>query len=530
MTDHDSLSPSEIAKQLLRQHASGTKASKSSPAANASLAFEVVSPRSRKKPSSANNYKPANDDIDVGQSHPGKLQPLTSLVAADSCRATSKSLLQRIAARKMTLASICLIMFGVTFSALAMFRPSKTELVQNGKVLFEHEWQPHDQLSPEGDGLGPVFNAKSCAACHFQGGVGGAGPNQHNVTAFEVEPRPLHPETIVNGVIHTFAVNSIFQETDEYVRKMFPVVRKGERIIGICNSVTIRDFDPLRVTSINTPALFGSGLIDGISEIDIQRNMYARTIKVIGREFQLEFDSTPIGRLRQLPDGRIGKFGWKGQFATLEEFVSAACAVEVGLTNPGRPQEKPKHQGPDTDAGLDLNGEQFLSLVTFVEELLRPELVMPSDASLSDVLHGQQLFASIGCADCHTPDLGSVSGIYSDLLLHRMGKREDTGYGRVERDIPVPENYPKPDEWKTPPLWGVADSAPYFHDGDSPTLHDAIMRHEGEGDGSRDKYKLLKESDRRSVVMFLQSLRAPQFVPKNGAPKAGDQPLASVSQ
>src|SRR5947208_3527819 len=56
-----------------------------------------------------------------------------------------------------------------------------------GKMLFEHEWQPHDPLAG-GDGLGPVFNAKSCVACHFQGGVGGAGPNQHNVTAFEAVP------------------------------------------------------------------------------------------------------------------------------------------------------------------------------------------------------------------------------------------------------------------------------------------------------------------------------------------------------
>ncbi|MFN0197516.1 MAG: di-heme oxidoredictase family protein [Planctomycetaceae bacterium] len=523
MTDHDSLSPSEIAKQLLKQHASGSKKSKSS-SASESLTFEVVSPRSRKKPSSANNYKPVNDDIEVIRSPLGKLQPLTSLVAADSSHATSKSIVQRIAERKMTLASICLIMFGVTFSAVAMFGPSTTELVQNGKVLFEHEWQPHDSLSPEGDGLGPVFNAKSCAACHFQGGIGGAGPNQHNVEAFEVEPRPLHPDSVVNGVIHAFAVNSSDQETSEYVRVLFPVVKKGERIIGVCNSVTVRDFDPLRVTSINTPALFGSGLIDGISEIEIQRNMYARSLKVIGKEFQLEFDSTPIGRVRRLPDGRIGKFGWKGQFATLEEFVSAACAVEVGLTNPGRPQEKPKHQGPDTEAGLDLNGDQFLALVTFVEELPRPEFVYPADVSHGEVLHGQQLFSSVGCADCHTPNLGSVTGLYSDLLLHRMGSRENSEYGRVERDIPIPENYPKPDEWKTPPLWGVADSAPYFHDGDSPTLHDAVMRHDGEGKHSRDKYDLLNEGDRRAVVTFLQSLKAPQIVPKNAGPIAANQP------
>ena len=49
-----------------------------------------------------------------------------------------------------------------------------------GMELFEHEWQVHDSLA-KGDGLGPVFNGKSCVGCHFQGGVGGGGANQHNV-------------------------------------------------------------------------------------------------------------------------------------------------------------------------------------------------------------------------------------------------------------------------------------------------------------------------------------------------------------
>ena len=46
--------------------------------------------------------------------------------------------------------------------------------------------------------------------------------------------------------------------------------------------------------------------------------------------------------------------------------------------------------------------------------------------------------------------------------------------------VPLPDGHPLPEEWKTPPLWGVADSAPYFHDGGSPTLDAAIRRHEGD--------------------------------------------------
>ncbi|MEX1231461.1 MAG: di-heme oxidoredictase family protein [Planctomycetaceae bacterium] len=511
MTEPESLSPSEIAKQLLRQHKAGRKASRKAgaqPSANP-LTFEVVSPRAKKKPSAANRYKPAEPD--------SPSLTVTATAATSDNRSPGsapRSIWGRMAHRKLTLASISLVLFGVTFSGLAMFSPSQAELKETGKTLFEHEWRPHDPLASGGDGLGPVFNAKSCVACHFQGGVGGAGPNKNNVTAFEVEPRPSHPETVLNGVVHASAILPSFQETAGYVRELFPIVRKGERIIGICNSVTIRDFDPLRVTSINTPALFGAGLIDGISDGEIKRHIYARAFKAMGQEFQLDFDTTPIGRFRKLDGGRVGKFGWKGQFATLEEFVAAACAVEVGLTNPHRPQEKPLHQGPDEEAGLDLNGEQFLALVTFCETLPAPRMELPADTAQRDqVLAGQHAFIAVGCADCHTPELGGVEGIYSDLLLHRMSSRQTPGYGRVERDIPIPEDYPKPDEWKTPPLWGVADTAPYFHDGSSPTLEAAIARHEGDAERVREKYKTLSERDQQAIVAFLKSLRAPRQAP-----------------
>src|SRR5690606_6303328 len=96
------------------------------------------------------------------------------------------------------------------------------------------------------------------------------------------------------------------------------------------------------------------------------------------------------------------------------------------------------------------------------------------------IAHGRQVFASVGCADCHTPNLGTVVGIYSDLLLHPITDPEgDASYSRQEPEVPLPSDHPRPNEWKTPPLWGLADSAPYFHDGGSPTIEAAIERHAG---------------------------------------------------
>ena len=82
-----------------------------------------------------------------------------------------------------------------------------------GLALFEHSWQPHDPIA-KGDGLGPVFNASSCVACHFQGGVGGGGDNEHNVRAFEVLPSKDRPG-VESGLVHAYAVANQFLENDE---------------------------------------------------------------------------------------------------------------------------------------------------------------------------------------------------------------------------------------------------------------------------------------------------------------------------
>src|SRR5581483_7829497 len=81
-----------------------------------------------------------------------------------------------------------------------------------GRELFEHEWTPNDPLA-HGDGLGPVFNAKSCASCHFQGGVGGGGNLEHNAVGFEVFARPDDPN-FITGSIHNFSVDPAHKESE----------------------------------------------------------------------------------------------------------------------------------------------------------------------------------------------------------------------------------------------------------------------------------------------------------------------------
>ena len=398
--------------------------------------------------------------------------------------------------------------------------------VAAGKDLFEHEWTPNDPLA-KGDGLGPVFNAKSCAACHFQGGLGGGGALEHNVTNYEVSPRPRDHDFHA-GTVHNFSTDPQAKEPLRSLRSAFPVV-KGSTIApppGHCGSTrTVPDFDPVRTDSVQATALFGVGWIDMISDRAILRNARNRGIREAAREMSLEFDNVPVGRVRHVSGG-VGKFGWKGQFATLSEFVAAACANELGLGTPTVSQAKPLSSPGYPDAKPDLDKKQVRALVSFVKTLPRPVETEP-DAT---ALHGKKLFGEIGCAVCHVPNMGGVKNVYSDFLLYTLDDPAPPGGGGGDRydnepppelNLPTrPEGDPKPSEWKTPPLWGVADSAPYLHDGSAPTLQVAVQRHRGEAKSVSEKFKKLSAADQAALLAFLGTLKAPPDAPQLSNPAA----------
>jgi CxxC motif-containing protein (DUF1111 family) len=400
---------------------------------------------------------------------------------------------------------------------------------QAGLELFTHEWEPNDPLA-QGDGLGPVFNAKSCVACHNQGGVGGGGSNAHNVTNFEV----FHSDEFIRGTIHTGAVGEQFKETFALVRLKYPIIVGATRVEyaqprggyqqsdgSMCGSSQPSapppsppkrykepDVDPLRTTQVQTTALWGAGWLDRISSKAILRNQRGNMLSGIMREFQADFDAIPAGRARTLLNGKIGKFGWKAQFATLEEFVAAACANEIGLGTPKSEQAMPIN-GSYPETPPDLNRKQFKQLVAFVETLPKPIEVSPS----AEATRGKEIFTGVGCAVCHVPDLGGVKGVYSDFLLHRIvdpNPQGGRGYGATPGpDTPLPPDRPHEDEWKTPPLWGVADSAPYMHDGSAPDLAAAILRHGGDAKPVREAYRKLGWEDQQALLSFLKTLKAP---------------------
>ena len=398
------------------------------------------------------------------------------------------------------------------------------QTVQAGQTLFVHEWKAKDPLAGGGDGLGPVCNAASCLACHNQGGPGGGGGVEHNVTTFAyvsdgvATVRQMPRE----GVVHEFAVNNVERETLNLLHEDLPAVSHprletvvtlpGQRVSdNHCAAVR----PVVLISQRNTPALFGADLIDRIPDREIIANENKEHIRWGFAPKRGE--KLPVGRAARLADGRIGHFGWKAQSASLSDFVQAACANELGLGNPGQAQPRPLSKRDYQPVSYDLTLEQCDHITSYVSSLPRPIEKLSDDSALySDSLKGKELFTNIGCADCHQANVGKVEGLYSDLLLHDMGQPLQGGgsYNDIPT-VPVPDpnrppsDGPSPGEWRTPPLWGVADSAPYLHDGRAPTLEKAIEMHGGQGTRAAGHFAALMKTEQDQVIAFLRTLHAP---------------------
>jgi CxxC motif-containing protein (DUF1111 family) len=384
------------------------------------------------------------------------------------------------------------------------------------RALFEKDWKPTPGAG-HGDGLGPLYNESSCVACHNQGGPGGGGTNNHNVTlislvpglttqetgpnVFQGEPEALHPglRNSTSVVLHHHATSPTDEKRLDALRS-FRTVQTRDELFAV------------KLSSRNSPALFGVGRIDAIDD------------KIL---LAAEARSDPAfpeirGRVSRLKDGRIGRFGWKAQVATLRDFVLAACSNELGLEVPGRHQASlvaPKDFDP-SKLVLDLDENETRKLVDFVRELPQPSIRLIDPIG---PFRGRIVFDSIGCAACHSPRLGAIDGIYSDLLLHDLGASLNdaaTYYGAPSSSAatelaagsnnqPRPTGGATPTEWRTPPLWGIATSPPYLHDGRAQTLDEAIRLHGGEATATTKRYAQLSFADNQALLSMLHSLIAP---------------------
>jgi CxxC motif-containing protein (DUF1111 family) len=416
--------------------------------------------------------------------------------------------------------------------------------LERGRELFVRTWLSHTPSATQGDGLGPYFNQRSCAACHKLGGIGGAGPNENNVQVINANlisfagaadakaarakwfPHAidgiavLHRDSTVEGyrdvrLQRLFLADASHREiTKLSLAEKFSVRHAVEQGTGASaaggRSATFAGDRISRSPDVleerNTPALFGVGLIDGISLTTLQQLAAAQRPDVRGRP-------------ALLPGGSVGRFGWKAQNATLLDFCENACAIELGLETPRRKQiprpfvsrspNKPptEYTGPNV---VDITAADVARLTAFAASLPAPRAATPEGKKDEDVRIGERLFASVGCIECHIANLGDIKGIYSDLMLHRIGTRGSGFYGSPTPVQAGPQIVgAAADEFRTPPLWGVADSAPYLHDGSAASLEEAISAHGGQASRAIQQLFKLGADDQLRLLAFLGSLQAP---------------------
>jgi hypothetical protein len=105
--------------------------------------------------------------------------------------------------------------------------------------------------------------------------------------------------------------------------------------------------------------------------------------------------------------------------------------------------------------------------------------------------------------------------LFSDLKRHNMGiYLSDPLPPAPSQGTDVVDINTRPQEYMTRPLWGVADTGPWMHDGRAMTLKEAILMHGDESSGSDagpviEAFEHLSANDQNDVVGFLETLRLP---------------------
>ena len=340
-----------------------------------------------------------------------------------------------------------------------------------GRTLFAKEYTP-------AEGLGPLFNERRCGSCHDLPTLGGTGVEMvTKATRFEAG--------------HCDLLSA--EGGDNIQRHATPLLEAA----GIRHEDVPRDANAF--TDLVPPALYGLGLVEAIPDADI-----------VARE--RSGGGTVTGRAARTASGRVGRFGRKGEFATVAEFVEQAIRTEMGLTTPQHPAEetingRPLPPGVDPAPDPEVPQATLDALTDYVRFLAPPARDVATGAARDSLAGGERTFAAIGCANCHVASMTTgrsvqpsidrrVIHLYSDLLLHEMGPRLAGNCGAAAA----------PGVWRTAPLMGIHLRQSYLHDGRAPGIEGAIEQHDGEARRARAAFEGLDAPTRRLLVRFVRSL------------------------
>src|SRR5216684_2245429 len=300
--------------------------------------------------------------------------------------------------------------------------PSGFDTLTNGMVtqaVHDADRATFEERDDVVKGLGPMYNAQSCAECHNNPVTGGISQVSelragHNDGAGNFVPATLTindggglPGVIIANrslinqratcpgvVTDNDPTNAVPDGTIIYNH---PNEQAQERVPGA---------ETVRTRRMATNVL-GLGFVEAISNTTLQNIPNGQPSGMKGQLTTVPVAEAP-GQFR------VGRFGWKDQDASLLSFAGGAYLNEMGITNRLNLTEvttlcddvsdtTPCNNNPSVRCGEDPDND-----IDAFAQFMRASKAPPRDARLAatnDAIVGGQLFHSVGCDICHIPSI-----------------------------------------------------------------------------------------------------------------------------
>lgn len=342
----------------------------------------------------------------------------------------------------------------------------------------------NDDIFTKENGLGPVFVSTSCGSCHAGDGKG------HPFTTLT---RFGQEDSTGNHYLDRGGPQLQNRAIPGYLPESLPAGVRSSRILP--------------------PANTGLGYFDAVSDADILAMSDPFDADGDGISGVPNWVKPPAYcdyRKETIEQNgkHIGRFGRKGSAYDLLQQTANAYNQDMGVNSSFEPIDT--YSGEEVDP--EVSNATIHDVVFYLRTLKAP---LPRNQNNPDVQTGKKIFFSSGCEKCHKSEIKTsdhkipvlahkIFHPFTDMLLHDMGAGLDDGYT---------EGSASTREWRTPALWGLglsknSQGGTYYlmHDGRAKTIEDAILLHGGEGGKSKTHYQNLSESDKKSLITFLESL------------------------
>jgi len=226
----------------------------------------------------------------------------------------------------------------------------------------------------------------------------------------------------------------------------------------------------------------------------------------------------------------VAPFGRKGDAKSTRDFDTAALSFHFGMA---------------VDEGFDHDDDGVVNEVLEGELSVLSILVGTAQTPFAKTpegaaIRGRHLIDEIGCTGCHIPSMETktkflgfrspevandpTANVHTNVNLARAPMSfPKNGIGGVTVELFADlkrhymgenmEEFNGDGMFTTMRLWGVADTAPYLHDGRAFTIKDAIQTHgldpASEAFTAVSNFNNLSESDQNALLAFLDTLRSP---------------------